>query len=212
MSFQQNPNTQFETITWDITDVTDADILVIPILRLIFVPSSPLFQEQIWIFKDDVLGSQESLSLDFSSVLYKGEYPLGNFTAKYGTLNTTSSKFRLLNKLDGEVSVEPSLGVPLPNGAYTMTQYNYSIQQDQPTSYVKVYFGRGLPIGTGIIVDLINNQLTILTYGSRNGQEVNRQLYSFTANSDIEQMLQWASATRTNTLDLSQSYSNFTLL
>jgi hypothetical protein len=207
MAVQYNTNTQFDRIGLDITDVDQADILVTPILRLVFVPSSQLFQEQIWTFKDNVLGAEERLLLEFSSVLYKKQYPLGSFSAQYGVVDANNN-YRLLNKLEGEVDIDSSLGVPLPNGQYMMTQYNYELQDD-PVSLTRIYFSRGLCVGVGIIIDIINSHVFVLLYNQ--GQEMARKQYKFT-DIDYDIVLSLASPTQNTIPNPAASYKNFKLV
>jgi len=215
MAAHNNDQTQLDTVDMDISSVNEMDILVSPILRLIFVPSCQLFQEQIWSFKDQILGPDEKLLLQFTSVLYQQTYPLGNFSANYGIVDINNN-YHLYNELKGEAVTDPSLGVILPNGQYTMTCYNYDVQSE-PTSIIRLYFQRGVPVGTGVIIDLVNNRLFLLAYGlslgsdaySTSGLEVNRRQYQF-INYDTDTLLALASPTNNILTNLSSTYSGFT--
>lgn len=203
---QYSPYTQFDTVRLDITDSSDTDILVTPVLRLIFVPSCDLFQQQFWSLSNELVDPDKQFLVKFTSSLYKNTYPVGNFSSEYGVLDVNGN-YNVYNKLDGEVKIEPSLGVPLPDGAYTLTCYNTDIIQDSPVSKIKVYFSRGLPIGIGIVVDLINSQLITFLY--QNGKQIDRRQYTF-KNVLIDDMINLASDSLTSLRDLSLTYSNFT--
>ena len=221
MSFE-NDSIQFETLTRDISNVGTAD-LINNFLRVVFVPSTPILHDQLGVLRDNMIKGEERLVLQFSSNMYNKLYPIGSFTATCKVVSTTTasgttvlaasatraareaaaaaSEYRLQNKLSGQVKIDPMLGVPLADGAYLLSQYNRDIFADgSAICFVKMYFSRGVPVGTSVIVDLVNNQLTVASHDSQ-GRQHRERLYGFGPNTDINFMLDLASDTSVKLAD-----------
>ena len=199
-----------DTIYLNLTDSNDEDV-VDNYLRVIFVPSTTIFLDQLKNFRsglrtDELSGSKEAVVLEFTSSMYGHSYPFGYFTARYGVTSNSNDhgifadnrNFRLLNIVEGHIEVAQELLTPLADGDYLLTQYNSEISDDSPICYVRMFFKRGLPVGVSVIVDLINNWLTVSNYngsgGAGRGNQQSQTVYSFNSNTTVDTMLALASA------------------